>query len=108
MLRKIEGHSGPPVSGADKELAEMTGGKITLRHQPISKLCDFLTDSLLAVTVDETGMNGRYDFDIPYQPGDPGVALRALKDIGLEAFKTRRNVSILVVMPEVATLDEKR
>jgi len=97
LLRRIEGRSALPESHAEKELAQMLRGKITLRREPISKLCDMLANSFHAIVVDETGLTGQYDFEIPYQPGQPEVTADALKNIGLEAVKAQRNVRILVV-----------
>jgi uncharacterized protein (TIGR03435 family) len=107
VLRRIEGHALQPQSQTEKELVQMMRGMITLRRQPVSKLCDFLTNSLRAITVDETGMDGQYDFDVPYQPGDLNVTLAGLRKLGLEAIKMKRNISILVVIPE-NSVPEKR
>jgi hypothetical protein len=57
--------------------------------------------------MNETGLDGAYDFDIPYQPGQPDVTTAALKDIGLEAVPSRRNVRVLVVSPEGAAQEKK-
>jgi uncharacterized protein (TIGR03435 family) len=99
ILRRIEGHAGPAESQAGEALVQMMRGKITLRKQSIGELCRILANSFRAVVVDETGWNGRYDFDLPYQPGQPEVVVRALADIGLEAVKARRTLPILVVTP---------
>ncbi len=79
-------------------------GKITLRRQPVAKLCQFLTNSFGAAVIDETGMKGRYDFDIPYQPGQLEVRGNGLHDIGLVAVKARRNIRTLLVTPDGAGL----
>jgi len=100
VLRRIEGRSALPESRADQELLQMLRGKITLRRQPIRKLCELLTNSLGKITVDETGMAGNYDVDLVYQPGQPTVLTQALGKIGLETVKMRRSVRILVVTPE--------
>lgn len=100
VLRRIREHTAPADSRSDKELAQRMRGKITLRRQPVSKLCEFLTDSLQAVVMNETEMAGYYDFDLPYQPGQPLVTTQALQNIGLEAVPARRNIQILVVAPE--------
>ncbi len=107
VLHRIEGRSPLLESRTDKELSQMLRGKITLRHQPISKLCEMLTNSFDAVVLDETGMDGRYDFDILYQPGQPEVTREALKEIGLEVVKARRSIQILVVTPEQATREKR-
>jgi uncharacterized protein (TIGR03435 family) len=105
ILRRVEGHSPLPESRAEKDLIQMLRGKITLRRQPVSRLCEFLTNSLRAIVIDETGLAGRYDFDIPYQPGQPEVTMQALKQLGLDAVKARRPVRVLVVEPERAQAD---
>ncbi len=99
VLKRIEGHA-VPAESHERELVQMMRGTITLRAQSVKRLCDFLTTPLHSIVVDETGMNGRYDFDLPYQPGQPDVTAEALKQIGLEVLKTRHSVPILVVSPE--------
>jgi uncharacterized protein (TIGR03435 family) len=103
VLRRIEGHALPQQSMAEKELELAGRGTITLRHQPVSILCKWLTNYLRTITVDETGMEGQYDFDVSYQDGNPDLMFDTLKKLGLEAVKMRRNVSILVVEPEKKT-----
>lgn len=108
VLRRIDGHSALPDSRADKELVQMLRGEITLRHEPIAKLCEMLANSFDAIVLDETGLNGRYDFTIPYQPRQRDVTVRALNDIGLDVVRAQRNVKILVVTPEKAKRDTQR
>ena len=101
VLRRIEGRGALPESQTEKELAMAMRGKITLRRQPVGTLCDSLSNYVLhAMAIDETGMDGRYDFDVPYQPGQPEVTTQALRELGFEAVKARRTVSMLVVAPE--------
>jgi uncharacterized protein (TIGR03435 family) len=107
VLRRIEGHAAPAESRSEHDLVQMLRGKITLRRQPAAKLCDFLGNSFHAIVMNETGLDGAYDFDIPYQPGQPDVTTAALKDIGLEAVPSRRNVRVLVVSPEGAAQEKK-
>jgi uncharacterized protein (TIGR03435 family) len=100
VLKCSESRAKPSESMAEQEIAEIMKGKITLRRQPIEKLCQFLTNSLDLIVVDETGLKGKYDFDIPYQRGQYEVTLQALTKIGLEANKTRRSIPVLIVRPE--------
>ena len=97
VLRRIGRHSALPESRADKELVQMLRGKISLRRAPVEKLCEMLADAFRAIVLDETGMHGNYDFEIPYQPGQPEVTSAALNELGLRADKERRNVRVLVV-----------
>jgi uncharacterized protein (TIGR03435 family) len=103
VLRRIKGQALPQQSRAEKEVELAGRGTITLRYQPVSILCKWLTNYLRAITVDETGMEGQYDLDVAYQDGNPELMFDALKKLGLEAVKMRRNVSILVVEPEEKT-----
>ena len=80
----------------------MMRGKITLRRQPVSKLCQLLTNSFGAVVLDETGMGGLHDFDVPYQPGQLDVVSKGLHEMGIDAVKARRNLQILLVTPDGA------
>lgn len=100
VLRHLHGHTGPEESRSEKEVLQMMRGKMTLRRQPVGKLCQLLSNSLHAIVVDETAMDRRYDFDLPYQPGQPDVTTEALKDIGFEVIKAQRNTQILVVDAE--------
>jgi uncharacterized protein (TIGR03435 family) len=100
VLRRVEGREPLAESRADKEALQMLRGKVTLRHQPITKVSEILTNVFGTMVVDETRLEGRYDFDFPYQPGQPEVTSKALRGIGLEAVKARRNVRVLVVQPE--------
>ena len=75
-------------------------GKITLHKQPVTELCDMLTNALHKPVLDESALAGRYDFDLPYQPGQTEVILGALKDKGLQVTKERRRIPILVVESE--------
>ncbi len=102
VLRRTAGSTGPSESRSEHDMAQALRGKITLRHQSVRRLCYFLTNhSLNLVVVDETGMNGYFDFDVPYQPGQPEVALQALKELGFDAIKARRSIPILVVSPDI-------
>jgi hypothetical protein len=49
--------------------------------------------------VNETGLDGVYDFELPYQPGDVKMTTDALGKIGFRVDKVRRLVRGLVVEP---------
>jgi uncharacterized protein (TIGR03435 family) len=75
-------------------------GQASAKRQPIAKLSDFFLCNWVvhAPVVDETGLTGEYDWELPYQPGQPNIALQALKDnLGLELVKARRSINMLVV-----------
>ena len=100
---RIPEDSKPKLTAAtsdEKPLFYAMRGQASAKRQPLAKLADVFLCNLVvhAPVVDETGLTGEYDWDLPYQPGQPNVALQALKDkLGLELVKTRRPVKMLVV-----------
>ncbi len=82
----------------------MLRGKIRAKREPLAKLCEALTDALELPVVDETELFGKYDWELPYQPGQPDIVVRAVKEkLGLELVKARRSIWMLVVEPAAAT-----
>ena len=70
------------------------------RRKPLAELTGFLTNALRLLVVDETGVSGDYNWELPYQPGQPDGTIRALRErLGLELVKARRSVKMLVVEP---------
>ena len=91
-----------PAASDEKPLFYAMRGQASAKRQPLAKLSDVFLCNLVvhAPVVDETGLTGEYDWDLPYQPGQPNVALQALKDkLGLELVKARRSINMLVVEP---------
>jgi uncharacterized protein (TIGR03435 family) len=97
VLRRIEGTAPPAESKADKELKMQLRGKITLHRQPPAVLCDFLTNALGKPVLDESGLAGLYDYDLPYQPGQKEVITTALREAGLAVLAEKRRIPVLVV-----------
>jgi uncharacterized protein (TIGR03435 family) len=98
VIKRVKGQK-PPAESVAQALSGMMKGKITLRHQPIKKLCDELTSALAMIVVDESGLTGFYDFELPYEYGQPEQTLDALSRYGLELVRSKRRVPILVVEP---------
>lgn len=94
----------PSASAAAQAWFEMRRGRMIARKQPLSKLCTGLTAALGLPVVDETRLSGQYDWEVPYQPGQPDVVIRAVAEtLGLEVAKAHRSIPVLVVEKE-ATL----
>ena len=93
------GRSKLKQAASDEEpLFESMRGKATARRQPLTRLCHFLANTIGVPVVDETGLAGEYDWDLPYQPQQPNVTLEPLRDqLGLQLVKARRSINMLVV-----------
>lgn len=89
----------PSVSVVTNPMAAMLKGSITLKGQSTSTLANMLTTVFRAPVVNETGLDGVYDFELPYQPGDVKMTTDALGKIGFRVDKVRRLVRVLVVEP---------
>jgi uncharacterized protein (TIGR03435 family) len=87
------------------------GGVLHFRGALLSRLDEWLYAMVPYLIVDETGLTGRYDFDLDYEryteaysmPGPGGrvdgtlAVNKALEPLGLKAELTRRSVEILVI-----------
>ena len=87
----------PPASVVKHPTATMLKGSITLKGESASTLANMLTAVLRAPVVNETGLNGVYDFEVPYQPGDVKMTTDALGKLGFRVDQVRRRVKMLVV-----------
>jgi uncharacterized protein (TIGR03435 family) len=100
VLQRIKGHPTLAESKSKEPMYVMMKGKITLRQQPIKKLCSALTNIFETIVVDETGLTGFYDFELTYLRGQPQETMNAVRQLGLELVKARRIIRILVVERE--------
>lgn len=79
-------------------LFQFMRGKITMRKQSTAKLAADLPNRLGKVVVDETGLNGLYDFDLEYRDDGPKMLTDGLKQkYGLILTPARRKRSLLQV-----------
>ena len=86
-----------PSATAKAESYSMMRGVFNAVSQPASRLVSFLTNCLSKLVVDETGLTGKYDWNLPCQTGQPEIAIQAVSALGLELVPARRAVRILVV-----------
>jgi uncharacterized protein (TIGR03435 family) len=100
VLQRIKGHPTLAESKSKEPMYVMMKGKITLRQQPIKKLCSALTNIFETIVVDETGLTGFYDIELTYLRGQPQETINAVRQLGLELVKGRRTIQILVVEQE--------
>ena len=73
-------------------------GRIHAEKQPLSVLADVLENLLDRAVVDETGLQGEYDWDFSYNRADERSVVKAVEDdLGLEMVPATRPIEVLVV-----------
>jgi uncharacterized protein (TIGR03435 family) len=73
-------------------------GKIHAEKQPLSVLADVLENLLDRAVVDETGLEGEYDWEFSYNRADETSVVNAVQDdLGLEMVPATRPIEVLVV-----------
>lgn len=85
-------------SQAEKSSFWFMRGTLHGTKQTMESLCHAVAERIGLPVIDETGLSGQYDWELPYQPGDPSVLIGALrKNLGLEAERSHREIQVLVV-----------
>jgi uncharacterized protein (TIGR03435 family) len=65
---------------------------------PMTFLADVASRALRTPVFDETGMQGRFDFELKWEAGNPTSFIEAVRDqLGLELVQARRPLEYLVV-----------
>ena len=73
-------------------------GRIHAQKQRLSNLADVLENFLDRPVVDETELEGEYDWELSYRKADETLVLNAVRDeLGLELVPGRRMIEVLVV-----------
>ena len=73
-------------------------GKIHGEKQTMADMTEVLEDLLDRPVVDETELEGEYDWELSYRRADEASVMEAIQeDLGLEIIPARRSVEVLVV-----------
>jgi uncharacterized protein (TIGR03435 family) len=85
-----QGSGAPTMSGGN--------GSLSVVNVPMSEFDDFLTGTFGRPVVDETGLKGRYTFDLAWPSGDLEALSKVISDrLGLVLTEDRRKVDVLLV-----------
>jgi len=86
------------ASQAPKAQAWFGRGRIHAEKQRLTQLAQTLENFLGRPVVDETGLTGEYDWDLPYNNVDESLLLNAMRDqLGLDVAPVKRMIEMLVV-----------
>jgi uncharacterized protein (TIGR03435 family) len=84
------GNGAAPMSGGN--------GSLSVVNVPMSEFDDFLTGTFGRPVVDETGLKGRYTFDLAWPSGDLEALAKVIRErLGLVLTDDRRKVDVLLV-----------
>jgi uncharacterized protein (TIGR03435 family) len=97
LVHAADTHAPEPSASSTPEFWAMRG-TVHGRGQPIERLVDFLTGFLGRPVVDQTRLDGLYDWELEYFAGDPDRLARSLREeLGLELVEAEREVDVLQV-----------
>jgi uncharacterized protein (TIGR03435 family) len=100
VRRLVRLENAPPAKPSTvAPLSQMLRGKMTLRRQPVRRLAELLSNAYGMPVIDDTSMVGDFDFELPYQHGQPELTTSALRAIGFDVLDDRRFLRILVLEP---------
>ena len=71
-------------------------GRISISNETMKMFCFQLELMLDRPVVDETGLSGRYDAELPAQSGHASITKRVKDELGLALTEDRRDVRVLV------------
>ena len=97
VLRRAAGAPPLPAASGGEPLFMSLRGRARAVRQPVTELIAEVARRLEKIVLDETGLNGLYDWEMPYQPGQPDVTIKGLTALGLELVPALRPTRILVV-----------
>lgn len=96
-----------PINGAkvkispSEKTSESTnrhgGSGLSMKNSKIETLAIFLEEQLNKPIIDETGLTGNYDLEMPWYNEDPEQIHSELKKIGLELIDDERKIDVLVI-----------
>lgn len=110
LVKVLQRTSGPSkveeaVPGSKEEFW-YSGSGVHLKNGPIdNRFTRFFENKLskrdqISVVVNETGLSGKYNIDIPWYPEDPGNIHKELRKLGLELVDAEREIDLLILYEE--------
>jgi len=90
------------TSSEDQPVKGREAGRVTARNRTITALASQLEAALGKPVLDDTGLKGKYDWDLTFDAGKPTSIVQAVEAaLGLKLTPVKRTVEVLVVeMPE--------
>jgi len=98
VLRRTSHQLLIPAAEPDAEPAfSYSGNGLKANNVPINALSDFLESELHQPVLEETGLSGKYNLDVPFYNEDPKRIYDELKKIGFELIDAEREIDMLIL-----------
>ena len=99
VLQRIEGAeiSVPESAVGTAPYANDTRSGLSLKAARMEQLAGFLENRLHQAVVDETGLDGWYDIELPWYHENPAQVHEELKKLGLEIVDAQSSIDVLVI-----------
>lgn len=102
VLKIIEGRSFDlPETGSNEPTGSEDGQGLFMKNAPIKSVISFLENELRIPVVDETGLTGNYNFEIPWYNEAPEQIHEELDKLGLELIDAQRESKVFVISDEI-------
>ncbi len=85
------------TSTPGKSLWASQNGEVHIVDYPVSVLASILEGQIHKIVIDETGIQGKYDFDFKIDPKDPNSVLDVIRGCGFSIETNTRPLEFLVV-----------
>ena len=105
ILKRIEGPDAPPLPRSDSTATDgwVAGGRAMMTGGTMDEFTHYIQVNVLRMpVVNETGLDGRFDFHGEWERGNEAAFLEALKGFGLRVEFTERPLKVLIVEPATA------
>lgn len=82
-------------------MSRLVKGLVSATAMPLDSLTSMLEEVIGRPVVDETGIEGAYDYELRWDPQRPESVLSAVREqLGLELREARRPIEFLIVEPK--------
>ncbi|MGI8908806.1 MAG: TIGR03435 family protein [Candidatus Sumerlaeaceae bacterium] len=102
VMRAPNGRSAGLKDGESDNRIIQTGGRYLARNGSISSIGETIERATGYIVIDETGLNGKYSFDLKWHSSKPASIFASLRNqLGLEVKQEKREIPVTVVRKAV-------
>ena len=96
VLRQKQGAALKVTKSTSPPMSFFKHNGMTAKGSTMAFVAEFLESVLRGIVVDETKLEGTYDFETKWVPGNKESMLKSYEELGLELVEETRNIEILI------------